>query len=81
MAFAPERTAEGVALRELRKNPQIIGAFDNVSYDLASRLFDEGDYGRAAQIAQESLAAHPDHACAGWLSKLAEAAGTYPAGS
>jgi nucleotide sugar dehydrogenase len=40
LAFAPERTAEGVALRELRKNPQIIGAFDNASYEVTSRIFE-----------------------------------------
>jgi len=39
LAFAPERTAEGVALTELKTNPQIIGAFDPVSYDYASRIF------------------------------------------
>lgn len=39
LAFAPERTAEGVALKELKTNPQIIGAFDPISYDYASRIF------------------------------------------
>lgn len=39
LAFAPERTAEGVALTELKTNPQIIGAFDPVAYDYASRIF------------------------------------------
>jgi len=40
LSFAPERTAEGIALRELRKNPQIIGAFDNTSYEITSRIFE-----------------------------------------
>ncbi len=39
LAFAPERTVEGVALKELKTNPQIIGAFDPVSYDYAARIF------------------------------------------
>jgi UDP-N-acetyl-D-mannosaminuronic acid dehydrogenase len=39
-AFAPERTAEGVALRELRKNPQIIGAYDTTSYEITARIFE-----------------------------------------
>jgi len=41
LSFAPERTAEGVALQELRYNPQIIGAYDSRSYDLTARLFNE----------------------------------------
>ena len=51
------------------------------AYSLASRLYDEGDLQRARQIAEESGAGHPNHACAPWLAKLAAAAGTYPAGS
>ncbi|KPA10245.1 UDP-glucose 6-dehydrogenase [Candidatus Magnetomorum sp. HK-1] len=39
LSFAPERTAEGIALQELKTNPQIIGSFDRTSYDLTSRLF------------------------------------------
>ena len=39
LSFAPERTAEGVALEELKKNPQIIGGYDGLSYDLTARLF------------------------------------------
>jgi len=39
LSFAPERTAEGVALQELKTNPQIIGSYDEISYDLTSRLF------------------------------------------
>ncbi len=52
-----------------------------VAYSLASRLYDDGDLSRARQIAEESGAAHPNHACAGWLANLAAAAGTYPPGS
>lgn len=39
IAFAPERTAEGVALKELRYNPQIVGGYDDKSYELAASLF------------------------------------------
>ncbi len=39
LSFAPERTAEGQALRELRFNPQIIGAYDANAYRLTSALF------------------------------------------
>ncbi len=39
LAFAPERTAEGVALRELYTNPQIIGGFDENSFAYAKALF------------------------------------------
>jgi len=39
ISFAPERTAEGVALKELRINPQIIGAFDRISCDLSLHFF------------------------------------------
>ena len=39
LSFAPERTAEGIALQELKTNPQIIGSFDRTSFDLTSRLF------------------------------------------
>jgi len=39
LSFAPERTAEGVALKELSKNPQIVGSLDDRSFELTSRLF------------------------------------------
>lgn len=39
LAMAPERTAEGVALQELRDNPQIIGGFDQYSYDFTASVF------------------------------------------
>ena len=41
LAYCPERTVEGRALEELRKNPQIIGGYDSRSTELASRLFNE----------------------------------------
>jgi len=39
LSFAPERTAEGIALQELKTNPQIIGSHDRTSYELTSQLF------------------------------------------
>ena len=39
VAFAPERTIEGKALRELRTLPQVIGGIDKVSTDLAASVF------------------------------------------
>ncbi|MBI4329085.1 MAG: nucleotide sugar dehydrogenase [Chloroflexi bacterium] len=39
LAFCPERTAEGVALRELRALPQIIGGLDPESTDRAQEIF------------------------------------------
>jgi UDP-N-acetyl-D-mannosaminuronic acid dehydrogenase len=39
LAYAPERTAEGLALQELRTNPQLIGGFDERSTELTSRVF------------------------------------------
>jgi len=39
LAFAPERTVEGNALKELRTLPQIIGGFDKVSIQMAEQLF------------------------------------------
>lgn len=39
LVFAPERTAEGIALKELKKNPQIIGSFDKNSFDIANKFF------------------------------------------
>jgi nucleotide sugar dehydrogenase len=41
IAFAPERTAEGKALEELRKLPQVIGGLDENSFELAAKLFRE----------------------------------------
>lgn len=39
LAFAPERIAEGFAMKELRELPQIIGAYDDKSFESSSRLF------------------------------------------
>lgn len=39
VAFAPERTIEGKALRELRTLPQVIGGLDKTSTDLAASVF------------------------------------------
>lgn len=39
LSFAPERTAEGSALKELRSLPQIIGGFDNDSVNATSAIF------------------------------------------
>ena len=39
VAFAPERTIEGRALKELRTLPQVIGGFDKSSVDLAASVF------------------------------------------
>jgi UDP-N-acetyl-D-mannosaminuronic acid dehydrogenase len=39
ISFAPERTAEGVAILELKKNPQIIGGYDIKSSELTANLF------------------------------------------
>jgi len=44
LAYCPERTAEGKALEELRKNPQIIGGYDSRSTELASRFFNENTH-------------------------------------
>ncbi|MBF0300617.1 MAG: nucleotide sugar dehydrogenase [Oligoflexia bacterium] len=41
VAFCPERTAEGRALRELRELPQIVGGYDEKSLEMATRLFNE----------------------------------------
>jgi nucleotide sugar dehydrogenase len=41
LAFAPERTSEGQALRELRQLPQIIGGIDEDSVDATAALFRE----------------------------------------
>lgn len=39
LAFTPERTAEGRALRELRSNPQIVGGYDQASSEYAANFF------------------------------------------
>lgn len=41
IAMCPERTLEGEAMRELRSLPQIVGADDEETVELASRLFSE----------------------------------------
>ncbi len=41
LAFAPERTAEGSALEELRTLPQIVGGIDAASVEMTARLFGE----------------------------------------
>jgi nucleotide sugar dehydrogenase len=41
LAYAPERTSEGEALRELRELPQIIGGIDDDSVDATAALFRE----------------------------------------
>ncbi|OGQ06061.1 MAG: hypothetical protein A2W61_01320 [Deltaproteobacteria bacterium RIFCSPLOWO2_01_44_7] len=38
-ACCPERTCEGVALKELRELPQIVGGIDDASYEMAAALF------------------------------------------
>ncbi len=39
LAFAPERTIQGQALRELEELPQVVGGLDGESLDLAAALF------------------------------------------
>lgn len=39
IAYAPERTAEGKALAELKENPQIIGGLDQLSVEKAAIIF------------------------------------------
>jgi len=39
LIFAPERTLEGIAISELKKNPQIIGSFSDTGIKKASNLF------------------------------------------
>lgn len=41
LAFAPERTAEGKALKELRSLPQIIGGYNEESVEATAALFRE----------------------------------------
>jgi UDP-N-acetyl-D-mannosaminuronic acid dehydrogenase len=40
LAFAPERTIQGQALRELEELPQVVGGLDAESRDMACALFD-----------------------------------------
>ena len=44
VAFCPERTAEGKALKELRELPQIVGGFDQNSRQLAMNFFSENTH-------------------------------------
>jgi len=39
LVYAPERVAQGKAIEELRRLPQLIGAFDSKSYRLAEEFF------------------------------------------
>lgn len=39
ISYAPERTAEGNALKELRQNPQIIGGWDELSAEKSAAIF------------------------------------------
>jgi len=39
LAYAPERVAEGKAIKELQVFPQLIGTFDDKSYQLAEEFF------------------------------------------
>src|SRR6185503_13765807 len=39
LAFAPERTIQGQALRELTELPQVVGGIDAASRDAAGELF------------------------------------------
>jgi len=39
VAFAPERTAEGKALEELKRLPQVIGGIDRASAEIAANIF------------------------------------------
>ena len=41
LAFAPERTAEGKAIKELRELPQIIGGYNNDSVEATAAIFRE----------------------------------------
>lgn len=41
LSFAPERTAEGVALQEMRRIPQIIGGLDEESVLATKQIFDK----------------------------------------
>lgn len=39
LAFAPERTVEGNALKELRSLPQVVGGYDDRSLELSAQFF------------------------------------------
>ncbi len=39
VSFAPERTVEGMAMSELRELPQIIGGYDDNSFEETSKIF------------------------------------------
>ena len=39
ISFAPERTVEGQAMKELRELPQVIGAYDDKSFDDTAKVF------------------------------------------
>lgn len=41
ISFCPERTVEGLALKELKFLPQLIGSFDKNSYDQSSKIFNK----------------------------------------
>ena len=41
ISFCPERTVEGLALKELKFLPQLIGAFDKKSYDQSCQIFNK----------------------------------------
>lgn len=66
--FAPERTIEGRALVELRRNPQIIGGLDVKSVDVATQFFNvlspsvvEVDSLEAAEICKLMDNCYRDH--------------------
>ena len=54
LAYCPERIIEGQALKEIKTLPQIIGAYDNESFEAAKVLFD--------QIGVESIHVTPEEA-------------------
>ena len=54
VAYCPERIIEGQALKEIKTLPQIIGAYDEESFDAAKVLFDK--------IGVESLHVEPEEA-------------------
>ena len=39
ISFAPERTVEGLAIKELRELPQVIGGYDEKSYEETAKVF------------------------------------------
>lgn len=44
IAFCPERTAEGLALKELRELPQLVGGYDQNSREVAMKFFNENTH-------------------------------------